>query len=419
MGSNEGVARSHQKAWEAMKVLLVHNRYQQQGGEDSVVEAEAQILSDHGAQVELLKADNDDIRGVLGKIKASLDVVYSPRGVARIRNSIAKYSPDVVHVHNWFPTLSPAIFWTCGRNRVPVVHTLHNYRLLCVKASLYRNGKPCEECLGKSLRLPGIIHGCYRGSRSGSAAATAAMLFHWRTGTWERSVDRFIALSHFAKNKLVQGGVPASKIAIKPNALATDPGVRNGDGGYFAYVGRLTDEKGIPTLLECWRLDSTLPKLRIVGTGPLEGEIRAAAKTRGNIDWLGPRSSAEVLEIMGRATAVVCPSAWYEGMPRVVIESMAVGTPVIASRLGTYIEMIQDGRSGMLFDAGNPTSLLSCVKRAGSGCSLSPMRDAARIQFETHYSATASFQALLKIYREASLVRKKLASVYGSRPFAA
>lgn len=402
-----------------MKVLLVHNRYQQQGGEDSVVEAEAQILNDHGAQVELLKADNDEIRGVFGKIKASMDVVYSPRGVARIQNSIVEFAPDIVHVHNWFPTLSPAIFGACGRNRVPVVHTLHNYRLLCVKASLYRNGKPCEECLGKSFRLPGIIHGCYRGSRSGSTAATAAMLFHWRMGTWERSVDRFIALSHFAKNKLVQGGVPASKIAIKPNALAADPGVRHGHGGYFAYVGRLTDEKGIPTLLECWKFDPTLPKLLIVGTGPLEGGIRAVAKTAGNIEWLGPRSGAEVLEIMGRAIAVVCPSAWYEGMPRVVIESMAVGTPVIASRLGTYIEMIQDGRSGMLFDAGNPRSLLACVKHAWSECPLEPMRNAARMQFETRYSATASFQALLKIYREASLVRKKLASVYGSRRFAA
>lgn len=388
-----------------MKVLLVHNRYQQRGGEDSVVEAEAEILSTRGVQVELLLADNDHIHGPLGKLRASGNVAYSRRGVEQIKNMIVKFSPDVVHVHNWFPTLSPAIFAVCNRNQVPVVHTLHNYRLLCVKGSLYRDRKPCEECIGRALRVPGIVHGCYRGSRSGSAAATAAMLLHWHLGTWNHSVDRFIALSQFAKSKLVQGGLPASKISIKPNALAADPGIRRGDGRYFAYVGRLTDEKGIPTLLECWRLDEALPKLRIVGTGPLESEVKAAAAAKNNIEWLGPRSSTEVMDIMGSAAALICPSAWYEGMPRVAIESMAVGTPVIASRLGTYIEMIQDGRSGMLFDAGSPRSLLACVTQAVIESSLERMRPLARSQFESRYSAEACFHSLLAIYREASDMR--------------
>lgn len=391
-----------------MKVLLVHNRYQQRGGEDSVVESEREILSAHGLEVELLQADNDNIHGTLSKIRASAEVGYSRRGVASIEAAIAMFKPDVVHVHNWFPTLSPAIFWACNRNRVPVVHTLHNYRLLCVKASLYRDGKPCEKCVGKTLRLPGIAYGCYRGSRAGSAAATAAMLFHWQIGTWQRAVDRFVALSWFAKMKLIQGGLPAVKIAIKPNALAIDPGMRGGGGGYFAYIGRLTDEKGIATLLECWQRDPTLPKLLVAGTGPLEREVVAAAATRKNIQWVGSRPSDEVLEIMGKAAAVICPSVWYEGMPRVAIEAMAVGTPVIASRLGTYVEMIQDGRSGMLFEAGSPTALLACVRQAALGCT-STMRKAARIKFESEYSPEASFRHLLEIYQDASLTRGDVA----------
>lgn len=260
--------------------------------------------------------------------------------------------------------------------------------------------------MGKVFRLPGVRHGCYRGSRAGSAAVTAAMFFHWQVGTWQRKVDRFIALSQFAKDKMIQGGLPAEKIAIKPNALAIDPGMREGDGGYFAYVGRLTDEKGLPILLECWRGDATLPQLYIVGDGPLGRLVASAAAATRNIKWLGARNSSEVVEVMGRATAVICPSMWYEGMPRVAIESMAVGTPIIASRLGTYGEMIDDGCSGLLFEPGNPGDLLVCVKRAASGYASGLMRRAARLQFEARYSAAACYQHLLRIYEEASTVRR-------------
>lgn len=389
-----------------MRVLLVHNRYQQKGGEDSVVQAEMDILRGHGAHVELLQGDNDHIHGTLNKIRASAEVVYSRRWATEVDRAIARAKPDLVHVHNWFPTLSPAVFEVCNRLGVPVVHTLHNYRLLCVKASLYRDGRPCEECVGTTFRFPGVRHRCYRDSYGGSAAVTASMLFHWRVGTWQRGVDRFIALSHFAKSKMIRGGLPAEKIAIKPNALAADPGIGGGEGGYFAYIGRLTDEKGIPTLLECWRGAPELPQLYIVGDGPLGSLVAEAAAANRNIAWLGPRGSTEVVDIMGRATAVICPSRWYEGMPRVAIESMAVGTPIIASRLGTYVEMIDDGRSGLLFEAGNPRALLACVQRAASGRGCRLMRTAARLQFEKQYSAEACYRNLLKIYEEASTVRR-------------
>jgi glycosyltransferase involved in cell wall biosynthesis len=388
-----------------MKVLLVHNRYQQKGGEDSVVEAEREMLRAHGAEVDLLDADNDHIQGLTSKLKAAAGVFYNAENVARLRRMLAEVKPDVVHVHNWFPSFSPAIFGACSRSGIPVVHTLHNYRLLCIKASLYRDGRPCEDCLGTALRLPGIVHGCYRGSRAGSAAATAAMLTHWRIGTWRNAVDRFIALSSFAKNKLIEGGLPPEKIAIKPNTLAKEPGVRSGAGGYFAYVGRFTDEKGLPTVLECWRQGADLPMLRIIGGGPLEERVRDAAGTLNNVEWLGARTGSEVLDVIGNASALICPSQWYEGMPRVVIEAMGVGTPVIASRLGTYLEMVEHGKSGMLFEAGRPDALLACIREFAGVGDPAAMRAAARREFDSRYSAETNYRMLIEIYKQAMVAR--------------
>lgn len=281
-----------------------------------------------------------------------------------------------------------------------MVHTLHNYRLLCVKASLYRDGRPCEDCIGKSLRLPGIVHGCYRGSRCGSAAATASMLLHWRLGTWSYAVDRFIALSQFAHDKLVQGGLPAEKVAVKTNALDYDPGAREGAGGYLAFVGRFTDEKGIPTLLDCWRRSKDLPLLRIVGSGPLEREVREAASQMKNVEWLGPLPSDRAVEVIGNAMALICPSHWYEGMPRVAVEAFAVGTPIIASRLGTFSEMIDEGRTGALFEATNGSALAASI-RSYIGYPLQRMRLHARREFQLKYSGEANVARLLEIYKEA------------------
>lgn len=396
-----------------MKVLIVHNRYQQKGGEDSVVESERDILRDHGVEVEVLQGDNDHIRGFAGKVRASMEVFYSAQGVDRVNAAIASFHPDVVHVHNWFPTFSPAIFGACNRNGVPVVHTLHNYRLLCVKASLYRDGSPCEDCVGKALRLPGIVHGCYRGSHAGSAAATAAMLAHWRMGTWHNAVDRFIALSEFARTKLIEGGLPSGKIAVKPNSLASDPGFRPQPGEHLAYVGRLTDEKGIATLLECWRQGPDLPQLLIAGTGPLEEQVRQAADSLHNVQWLGFCSSDEALSVIGSARGLICPSLWYEGMPRVVIEAMAAGTPVIASRLGTYVEMIDHGRSGMLFEAGSAAALLACVREFAGNGNASEMRMQTRGQYDSRYGSERNFAKLTEIYEEAMAARAALNGLQG------
>ncbi len=377
---------------------MVHNRYQQQGGEDAVVSSEVNLLAANGIEVETLIEDNDSITGLRGKIAASVSVFYGASSNARVSALLKRFKPDVVHVHNWFPTVSPAVFWTCKRAGIPVVNTLHNYRLLCVNATLFRAGGACEDCVGTTLRSAGIIHKCYRDSRTGSAVATAGMMAHWAAGTWHNAVDRFVALTAFAKNKLVEGGLPQEKIVVKPNFIDPDPGIRAGGLGYYIFVGRLSEEKGIRTLLKCWRSGPDLPTLRILGTGPLADEVRETA-TLANVEWLGSKSGDEVLDMMGSAQAILCPSLCYEGMPRVVIEAMAVGTPVIASRLGSYPEMIEDGVSGVLFESNDADALRRRILDLEERRALAGMRQAARRKFESEYTGPRNLNLLLDIYR--------------------
>lgn len=385
-----------------MKVLLVHNRYQQRGGEDAVVEAEACMLSQRGVEVRRFDADNDAIHGALAKIRVSMNQFS---GAAEMRKSIAAalrdFRPDVVHVHNWFPSISASIFRQCKAAGIPCVHTIHNYRLLCAGATLYREGKVCEDCIGSTFRTPGILHGCYRGSSLGTAAATAGMLAHWAIGTWRHSVDRFIALTEFSRRKLIEGGIAADKISIKPNFVEPDPGLGAGDGGYYLYAGRLTEEKGIRILLDCWRNAPDLPPLWIVGDGPLRDEVQNTVVTTGNVHWLGMKDSEEVVFLMSRAKATLCPSLWYEGMPRVVIESLAVGTPVLAANIGGYAEMIVDGESGALFASGDAAALLDCIRELEEKAAWQSLRSHARRRFLAEYTGETNFSVLLNIYRTA------------------
>jgi len=383
-----------------MKVLVVHNRYQQRGGEDAVVDAETRLLAANGVEVQRFDADNDAIQSVVTKIQVSLGQFGLPTAAqARFRIALSAFRPSVVHVHNWFPTLSPSLFNICYRENVPVVHTLHNYRLLCVNATLFRDGHVCEDCVGTTLRTPGVLHSCYRGSTAGSAVATGGMLTHWSLGTWNRSIDRFVALTEFARQKLIEGGLPSDKVIVKPNFVDPDPGPGEGRGGYFLFVGRLTEEKGIRVLLDCWKDGQDLPTLKIAGTGPLENEVRAAVGTMPNVEWLGARSSEEVLGLMADASALLCPSQWYEGMPRVVIESLAVGTPIIASSIGCYPEMIVDGETGALFHTGDAVALRSRLRDLLQGNSLTSMRTNARRCFQSNYTGDKNLSLLLNVYR--------------------
>ena len=394
-----------------MKVLMVHNRYQQRGGEDSVVDAEVRLLAANGVDVRRFDADNDAIHGLRAKIQVSASQLGSPSPMqGRVSKLLAEFRPDIVHVHNWFPTISASIFRVCQQAKIPVVHTLHNYRLLCVNATLFRDGRVCEDCVGTTFRTPGVIHKCYHESYLGSSIATAGMLTQWAVGTWRNSVDRFIALSNFSKQKLIEGGLPPEKILVKPNFVDPDPGRGPGDGGYFLFVGRLTEEKGLRTLLDCWRTGPDLPLLRIVGTGPLQEEVAKTAATLHNLECLGSRTGKEVIELMARASATLCPSLWYEGMPRVVIESFAVGTPVVASNIGCYPEMIDDNESGALFPTGDAIRLGDRIREMVARNSLVDMRPNARRRFEAEYTGARNLFLTLGIYRAAQFSGDMMAS---------
>jgi glycosyltransferase involved in cell wall biosynthesis len=385
-----------------MRVLLVHNRYQHAGGEDAVVENERELLRSRGHQVETLEADNDSITTPLAKIMAAGSAVYSADSRNKTRALIQNFRPDVVHAHNLFPVLSPSVYYACHSAGVPVVQTLHNYRLICPGALLMRDGHVCEECVGKTFASPSVWHGCYKQSRAGSFVAAGSAFIHRSMGTYTDRVQRYIALTEFARDKFIEGGLPADSIDVKPNFIDPDPGAGDGNGGFALFVGRLSEEKGIRVLLEAWRQPTHNLPLRIIGSGPLEQLCSEAASENRLIQYLGPKTKPEVLQQLGQATVMVFPSIWYEGFPMVIVEAFSRGTPVLSSKLGSMAEIVQHGSNGLHFAAGDPGSLdeqMTWVSNHSQG--LHAMRAAARRDFAAKYSAGKNYDQLLDIYQKA------------------
>ncbi|OLE74348.1 MAG: glycosyl transferase family 1, partial [Bacteroidetes bacterium 13_1_20CM_4_60_6] len=269
-----------------MRILVVHNYYQQAGGEDEVFRAEVALLREHGHDVSTLTTENGAVHG-LRSLVAARDAVWSVGFQRRLTECLRQSRPDVAHFHNTFFQVSPAAYYACRDAGVPVVQTLHNYRLVCPSATFYRDGRACEDCVGRAVALPGIRHGCYRQSRAQTAVVAGMLTAHRWLGTWQRSVDAYIAMTEFAREKFIAGGLPAEKIAIKPNFCATDPGIGNGAGGYALFVGRLSAEKGVETLMAAWRrLGGTVP-LYVVGDGPLAPAVEEFVGKVERCHWLG------------------------------------------------------------------------------------------------------------------------------------
>ena len=234
-----------------MRVLMLHNRYLVSGGEDGAVADDVALLREHGHEVELLEKSNAEVEQI-GRTRTALNTVWSWESCQRVAKALQAGPFDVLHAHNIFPLWSPSVYYAAARAGVPVVQTLHNYRLMCVNALLFRNGHICDECLGKSFAWPGIAHACYRESRSGSAVVACMAGMHRLASTWARKVTLYIAVSEFAREKYIEGGLPPEKIAVKPNFVYSSPTAGAGGGGYALYVGRLSTEKGITTMLRAW-----------------------------------------------------------------------------------------------------------------------------------------------------------------------
>lgn len=383
-------------------VLVVHDRYRIRGGEEVVFETEADLLHEHGHSVRRLSVDNARLPSAprpAQRARLALNTIWSTRAAAAVRRAVREFRPDVVHVHNTFPQLSPSIYEACGSLGVPVVQTLHNFRLICPVATLLRDGKPCEDCVGRAIPWPSVVHACYDDSRSRSAVI-AAMLAVSRAKRALDHVSAFIALSDFSRSLFIKGGLPAERVMVKRNFLAPDPGPRRSAGDHFIYVGRLSREKGIESLLSAWKFVDESSQLKVVGDGPLRYHVESAAHSDRRITYEGLRSRSEVVQLIGAARALIVPSTWYESSPLTVIEAFACGVPVIASRIGALQEMVQSERNGLLFTPGDPRDLARVVRLMnGLGPAADELGRAARASFEAQYTGDQNYGRLMEIYR--------------------
>ncbi len=381
-----------------LKVLLVHNRYRSgaPSGEDAAVDAEAALLARGGVEVARYERRNDEIQGGLA---AAAETVWSPAARRELRALLRRERPDLAHVHNIWYRISPAVYAACGEAGVPVVQTLHNYRMFCANGLMLRAGRPCEACAG---RVPwrAVLHGCYR-SRGASAAVALAQWAQRRRGSWLGGVRRFVALSEFARGRFVACGLPPSRVSVKPNFLADPPAPREGPGEGALYVGRLSPEKGVTVLLAAARgLRGPGLTLEVVGDGELRGAVAQAAG--GSLRAPGALPRAECLAAMRRARFLVVPSLCYENFPLVVVEAFACGTPVLASRRGALAEIVEDGRTGRLVEPGDAAALREAmVWMAAHPGECARMGRAAREEFEARYTAERNLGLLLEIYRGA------------------
>jgi glycosyltransferase involved in cell wall biosynthesis len=384
-----------------MDILIAHNFYQQPGGEDQCVSAEVAMLRAHGHQVTQYCLSNDSI-DAMGRLDLASRTIWSRPAFRELRQLFRKHRPQIAHFHNTFPLISPAAYYAARAENVRVVQTLHNFRLCCVNALLFRDGEVCEDCLGKAIPWHGIVHKCYRGNRAASAAIATMIAAHRVLGTWRNAVDMYIALSESSRRKLVEGGLPADKVAVKSNFAYPDPGAGAGTGGYAVFVGRLSAEKGVQTLLTAWRHLGGVPPLKVVGDGPMGVAVQEAAAHNPAIQWLRGVPHETVYELIGKAAFLLLPSQCYENFPRVVIEAFAKGTPVIVSRLGAMAEIVDDGCTGLNFKPGDPEDLAGKVRSIlADPPRLTRMRQAARQKFDENFTADANHKILMAIYERA------------------
>ncbi len=381
-----------------LKILLVHNRYLISGGERQVFEAELQLLRDHGDLVETYIEDNRRV-STLGKVRTASRTIWSSETYRSIRKILANGNFDIVHVHNFFPLISPSIFYAARAGRIPVVQTLHNFRLLCINGFLFRDGAVCEDCVGRWVAWPGIYHACYRDSHGGSLTVAAMLSFHRAIKTWDRMIDTYIALTEFSRQKFIEGGLPGDKIRVKPNFITKDTGQGNGQGDFALFVGRLSEEKGIATMLAAWRLLEDPIPLKIVGDGPLLDEVISATTSLSTVEYLGLLENDQVLRLMQEAIFLVFPSLWYENFPMTVVEAFATGLPVLASDLGNTANLIQPGQTGFHFKPGDAADLANKASWLVTNLDvLQQMRSKVRMAYDGQFTASSNYRLLRSIY---------------------
>ena len=404
-----------------MKILVVHNSYQQHGGEDVARDAEARLLRRAGHAVIEYSRSNSDLIGASfpHQLTVASETLWSRRSFRELRALLAREKPHVAHFHNTFPLISPSAYHACADAGVPVVQTLHNYRLLCPGATFFRAGQACEKCLRRPLAWPAVFHACYRNSRGASSVAALLPAVHRAMGTWRRNVAVYLALSEFARQKFIEGGLPAEKIVVKPN-FVTDAGpAKEAPGDYALYLGRLSEEKGVRVLLAAWqRLRIPVP-LKIAGDGPLADELSAQLARQdfpASVEWLGAVPHSQIAALLRHARFLVVPSLCFENFPLAIAEAFACGLPVIASRLGACAEIVADSATGLLFTPADARDLGEKVSWAWAHPrEMLAMGVAARAEYEAKYNSTAALRHLESIY-ERALRSRSVSSLPAPRP---
>ncbi|MDP3706175.1 MAG: glycosyltransferase family 4 protein [Legionellaceae bacterium] len=402
-----------------MKILCVHNYYgsQSPSGENTVFDSEVQLLREHGHEVIEYTRHSDDIRqqGGFGTLKGGVSVPWNPFSLRQVRGLIEKAQPDVMHIHNTFPLISPSVFYAASGTKTATVLTLHNYRLFCANALLLRNDKPCTRCLDQKSVVSALKYGCYRDSRLATMPLAVSTVLHRKLKTWQKQVDAFISLTEFQRSMVLKAGLPSEAIYVKPHFYPDPPAPieRSFRENKAIFIGRLGPEKGVRLLLDAWEMwGSDAPHLEIIGSGLEKAQLQQRSVALGlnnKISFLGQISFQETQSRLQRAKMLLLPSLCFEGFPMVIREAFALGVPVVASRLGAMACLIEEQKNGLLFETGNAFDLLSVLKKTWMDQdNLAKMGEVARDTFESQYTANANYNILMDIYRAASSSRRTL-----------
>jgi glycosyltransferase involved in cell wall biosynthesis len=391
-----------------LRILQVHTHYRQPGGEDTVVRAEAALLRAAGHEVVTYQTENPE--NPVATMGALVGSAWNPLAARAVSRAVKRIRPDIAHIHNTWFALSPAVVWSLHQAGVPVVMTLHNYRLVCANAQLYRDGRPCELCVG-SHPWHGVRHRCYRGSALQSVPVAATIAVNGRLGTWRDQVDHFLVPSAFARSVLVRAGLPADRIQVKPN-FVEDPGPRRRPASAsptVLFVGRLVAQKGIDVLLDAWRRTGGGGlRLAVIGDGPLQAELEGRRVPGVRFEGRLPPSAVRDQLLAGRA--LVFPSRSYEVQPLVVLEALAAGLPVLGSDLGGTPELLEPLGPGWLAPAGDPVGWAAALTRLGDAERIGAAGARARARYEQTFTPAAAITALETAYRQARSARQAASS---------
>lgn len=384
-----------------MKILIIHNHYLESGGEDSVVSAEIDMLRYFGEQVILYERSNDEINTLSFRRKiyfALKDIMWSNKTYHDIKQIIFNEKPDIAHIHNPFIMMSPSLYYALKEENIPIVQTLHNYRLFCLNGLFYRKGKICQLCKGRNY-LPALMHKCWRGSFLATKVFIRMLESYKKLKVFEEKVQRFIVLSKFSKSKFIKAGLCPEKIDIKPNFVDVKTDKRIDFDNYALYIGRLVDYKGVNTLLKAYELLGSSYHLIIIGDGPLYIKIKHQTRNYTNIEVFGCLAHGKAMEYLRKCAFLIFPSECYENMPRTIIESYAWGVPVLASNIGVVRELVQEGITGFLFKPGDSLDLANKIKYMSKNrVFLEEMGGNALEVCRQNYSQEKNYQILIDVY---------------------